>query len=432
MQTPLSPSRQRWEQVKKLPLKIATPSPTPEERQLAEDEERVLNTPRAGEQCKHFGAFKRLIDCGCAIRSKVFICAAPENPVHECTIHKQGYEPQVAGCKGCNWRKIPDELLPRPNPPVPYWESIPAICSETRIAPRWFHLIDGQRLKPGADNFNGSLMRWRGKLFLAYRHRFGRAEIRFAELDHNLAPIHDMTINPRQITGRNKVACEDPRLFLRGDQLWMSYNGIGYDAGGKKMVTQSVSQIDEAGRLTASKWARYPRSRVTFGDYEKNWAFFDYDVGLNCVYQPAPAHVVLRSNDNANWVDCGETPFAGIPQLGLLRGGAMPFWRKGEWYSFCHTIFNSPNPAKGGTNRFYTTALYTFADTPPFAPCRMLPFPLLTPTLTGYQSHSGRIVFVCGAFYENGQWIISGGWQDKQVFVAAYDADEIERNLVRI
>lgn len=395
----------------------------------AAEEDRVLNTPRISEKCKHFGEFKRFVDCNCSIKSKVFFCNSPDNPSGECTVRNQKAEDGLPACDGCQWRKIPDEFLPRPNPPVPHWSEIPDICFHNPIDPKWFHFVDNDLLKRGADNFNASLIRWRGRLFMAYRHGYHAAEMRFTEFDHDLVPKRDLPINVRILRRRNYAASEDPRLFLRGDQLWIAYNGVAYDRDKKKVVTMCTGQIDESGKVISSRWSDYARSRLPFGDCEKNWSFFDHDGGLNCIYQPEPTHVILRSNDTAEWFDQSEVYFPGLPELGLRRGGAMPWLHNGEWYHFCHTIADCPNPRKGGTNRFYTVALYTFDSKPPFAPRRKLPFPLLSPSRSVEESHNGRIVFVCGAFYEAGRWVISGGWQDKRIFVASYDAKEIERQL---
>jgi len=226
---------------------------------------------------------------------------------------------------------------------------------------------------------------------------------------------------------KNARGDEDPRPFIHDGKLWIVSDGFA-GAREEAAVSMHVAQVTPEGDIVESHWLKYDRRRK----WEKNWTPFSHAGKLHAVYQVEPSHAVLAI-DGKDATDVAEVPFAGIPGMGLLRGGACPVLHKGEYYSFVHGVYRANNPHENGSVRqFYTAGLYTFSSEPPFKPLRYLPFPLLAGIGVPEANANARVVFPCGAFYENGQWIISGGWHDRRLFVAAYDEEDIERAMVAI
>ena len=379
--------------------------------------------------CDYRGEKVRGINCGCSTPLAVFRCDAPENDRHECTLMAQTAslkEEGVPFCDGCPFRKIPAHLLPRPNPTVPKLSVTP----ECPIQPAWMKILDFSRVSSGRSHINGGVLRYREKLILIYRKNWGNSDIHLAELDENYSPIRDVQLPIRKLTNKNRYGDEDPRPFIFNDQLWFIANGF---AGWSNPTVTSiqVARVELDGALPEHYWLDYPRRR----QMEKNWGPFECEGRLKAVYQADPRHIVVSlfpdATSKRSVVDTCEASGISIPQLGLIRGGAPPILHNGEYYSFCHTCYNKDRETSRSNN--YTQGLYTFSNREPHKPLRYLPFPLIAPDGDGnYASLGGnkRVVFPCAAFFENGQWVISGGWCDQQIFAAKFDAAEIERNLL--
>lgn len=280
--------------------------------------------------------------------------------------------------------------------------------------------IDGSKLVPGpADaRFNSSIIRYAGKLLLAYRTGWAGAKIHVAELSEDFTPGRSATLAPLNHPSAEHGQ-EDPRLFVYRGRLHVSYTGVTV-ASGQTITNVLYARLSDRYEVEEVFAPHYSGRRV----WEKNWACFDWQGMLLAVYSISP-HVILHIQGNQAY-PFAETanpfPWSG----GELRGGAPPVLIRDQWYCFFH------GREGGYAHGRYNVGCLTFENRPPFRVTALSPEPILKAdpaTKPADQSWEPAVVFPAGAILERGQWLVSMGVHDRFTDVATFDADEIERVL---
>lgn len=287
------------------------------------------------------------------------------------------------------------------------------------VKPKWDKQVENLIPSKTNQNFNCSLITWRGRKLFAYRHDWENSTICLAELDEEFVPKWNTRLRfPRHY--RN-IAQEDPRLFVYKDELHVAYTAVEYK-------TELIANVGYA-KLKEEA----PGSWIVENDYlpefpkrnkwEKNWGFFESLGKLWAVYD-AEHHTILSIDGNrADLAYHYDGPTIPPNGYGSARGGASPqFWR-GKFYSFIH-FRKAP---KG-----YALGCYTFESQPPFNPISYLPYPLLTPNKEQCTNeHASEVVYPCGASLINWRWVISYGAYDRDSRVTSFDVNELETGLVK-
>lgn len=265
--------------------------------------------------------------------------------------------------------------------------------------------------------FNASTIPWNGGYATAFRLVANGDDnvyvsIRDAEL--NELSYHRLEFNHRMASHRR----EDPRFFWHAGSWWISI--IGVQAEVKWVANQLHAQLDPELRVVPGSVRCADYAARAF--WEKNWGFFDHDGDLYAIYNIAPHTVLKIDGSNATEIDRHDwTPnWTG----GLLRGGASPVLVGDEYYSFFHG-----RVAIRGVN-YYATGCYTFAASPPFRPLRLTPKPFLVPPPDGWAKKNLSVLFTCGAFLQDGRWVLTHGVHDQFTKIDWIDAGEVERRLV--
>jgi FkbM family methyltransferase len=282
------------------------------------------------------------------------------------------------------------------------------------------HRIDPAQLLAAEHQFNCSLIRFEGKLFMAYRLHWANARIVLAELDENLLVIRNQRLHLR--LGQ---AQEDPRLFIFRGELHVSYSAL-YQRGDKSWTDVCYARLEQD---ATGNWhvgdEFYPHyaGRTT---WEKNWGFFEHNGELLAVYSISP-HRVLRIDGNGAEL-IADVPIRFPAKPGMLHGGAPPVFHRGEYYCFYHRRLGA------SAEKFYSLDLYTFEAKPPFRPSRQVVAPLLIPDLQDRPAPTvPQAVFPGGAFIdEQHRWAVSFGYYDKWSEVAWWDINQIESCLTPI
>lgn len=347
--------------------------------------------------CPHRGEQVRTETCHvCGNRGK-------QIPVHKCEVfgecspklHHIGQVEHV--CDGC---------VMKPKPVLATWDK----------------KIDKLIPSPDGQNFNCSLIEFRGRRLLAYRHRWGGARLGLCELDGNWQVKWNTLL---QFTREERnVYQEDPRLFIFRGELHVAFTAVQTHVQGqpKTMAHVGYARLEEVAPSTWQVAASYLPEYEHRQPWEKNWSFFEADNQLWAVYD-ATSHTVLSIvGGHAKRAYQHKAPT--IPgNFGSIRGGASPqFWR-GEFYSFVH--FRKPPKS-------YAGGLYTFDAEPPFAPTGYLPYPLLNPNPEHCTNqHASQVVYPCGAALLDWRWVISYGAYDKDSRLAAYDVNDVKNAIKR-
>lgn len=287
---------------------------------------------------------------------------------------------------------------------------------------KWDRQIKQLIPSPTQQNFNNSLIEWRGRRIMAYRHNWGGARIGLCELDREWQVKWNCLLGFPEHP--YNVYQEDPRLFIHRDELHVAFTAVQTRAKGEAKLVAHVgyARLKEAAPSTWHVAEAYVPEYEHRGPWEKNWGFFSCEGQLWAVYN-SERHTVLA-------IDRGKATKAyeherrtipGTQARGCIRGGASPQYWRGEFYSFVH--FRRPP-------KNYAGGLYTFDAAPPFAPVRYLPFALLQPSPEHCtNAHAADVVYPAGAALLDWRWVISYGAYDRDSRLVAYDVNEVEACL---
>lgn len=282
--------------------------------------------------------------------------------------------------------------------------------------------VDTSTLPPSQQGayFNASIIRFKGKLLLAYRTGWKDAQCSIAELDENYSPRRNVVLYglkcPAAAWGR-----EDPRLFIFRGKLHIAYIGVLTGSG---PTNQLYARLNDD--LTVSE-VFVPNYQYRT-PWEKNWSMFEWEGELFAVYQTGPKHAIIHINGNRAY-PFTETPNTFPWSGGKLSGGAPPIRVGNYFYHWFHGRLGA------WSYGVYTVGVNIFEAKPPFKVVAQTANPLVTGDKgwrLPYQSENfPAAVFPSGAILENGKWIVSNGVQDHWIEIHEWDAKDIESILRR-
>ena len=267
---------------------------------------------------------------------------------------------------------------------------------------------------------NGSIWQQSLKIFgtstrflLVFRRAFsqwGPSDIMAVWLDHQLNvinqnPIHLSLSNHADGNWLGTPWNEDPRLFLVGDDVGLSYtvvcaydkdaDGVGYKVWqrqGFMVLGRNLKPMVKDVFPSINRNFDFP----TYPYFEKNWGFFDLDGDLCALYTIQPFVIYC----NLRWSPKKVLEMAWKHPLHMssndLRGGTPPVRVGDIFYAFVHSS---------------SYDIYAIR------------FSALDLRLTGYSllpiMSSGSILFPCGAVFveEKQLWLISTGVDDMQMHI---------------
>jgi predicted GH43/DUF377 family glycosyl hydrolase len=343
--------------------------------------------------------------------------------------------------------------------------------------------VPAESLMRSPRNYNASICRFKGRLWMAYRsHRMdkdGRCGIAVCELgpDYRAKGNHWLAFPET----RGDEHQEDPRLFVFNGALHVAYVE-SYFHHQRAEEAGSVRSID-GGHVTVGS-VRYPMARkdvvagdlvmipgVRVGDYvargqviaranytcriryarlhwrrncwaveqvflprwgrndgrgmEKNWSFFEHDRRLHCIYAGEP-HTVLEL-DGEDVVRVHTAPAGTAWPWGTVRGGTPPIRLADGRYL---TVFHSSTPwATPPHYRRYFAGAYVFEPGPPFRIVAMSQLPILSGSPQDGHAYDPRnvdawkpfVVFPSGiADAGDGHWLVSYGVNDHFTAIAKH------------
>lgn len=289
--------------------------------------------------------------------------------------------------------------------------------------------ISARNLKPSPRHWNPGLLRYRDRLWLAYRyHRKetpdSRCGIAITELDPaTFEPVgSSCRLAFHGPTGTEHH--EDCRLFMFRGEPCISFTQMqGYRPGIDYTCVMKYAQL----KLSGSRWSVVEEWQPEYGNNagfakEKNWIFFEHANDLYCIYSGSPQHLVLKI-DGEKVV--GEYRTIGpVWNWGPFRGGTPPV-NLGDGRMLC--IFHSSLPTEIPPHFVrYFGAAYTFESKPPFTPLQVSEMPIMAGSeedghkvdpryVAGWKPY---VVFPCGLVPDGDGWLCSLGVNDWQCAVA--------------
>lgn len=210
--------------------------------------------------------------------------------------------------------------------------------------------INPVALSPWA--YNPSIALWDNRLLMAYRwhnEKDYRTSLAIAELDANFNVRKNSAIDV-PLKGEWE-SVEDPRLFLRHGQLWMSYTLSNWPSKQPRCVVQyGRLQEAETWRVESVFQPRYGKNDGTA--LEKNFIFYQNGDRLSCFYNAT----TIIDLDGADVIE--QRPVECPHWLwGAAKGGTPWFGRDGQVFRFFHSSLDfEPRPYR---RRYYLGAMDT-------------------------------------------------------------------------
>ncbi len=297
--------------------------------------------------------------------------------------------------------------------------------------------VPSRNLKPSPRHWNPGLLRYRGKLWLAYRYH--RKETPDARCGIAVTEIDPTTFEPIGQSSRLAFSGpsgtehhEDCRLFLfRGEPMISFTEMNGYIPGHDYTCVMKYAKL----KLTGVRWSVEDEWQPVYGNNagyskEKNWIFFEHAEELYCIYSGAPKHIVLKLNGEKvvqEFVTEGPDW-----QWGHFRGGTPPAdLGDGRMMSIFHSSLATEVPPH--FVRYYGGA-YTFESKPPFRPLQISQMPLMAGSEEDGHKVDPRyvqgwkpfVVFPCGLVPDGTDWLCSLGVNDWQCAVARIKPEHLK------
>lgn len=288
--------------------------------------------------------------------------------------------------------------------------------------------VPPHNLLPSPRCQNPGLLRYGGKLWLAYRYhrmetptkRSGIGMVEIDERGHAIGKSQHLPLaNPTDSEHH-----EDCRMFMfRGEPCISFTEMVGYRPGINYTCIMKYARL----KLARNKWSVVEEFTPRYGNNngfskEKNWVFFEHEKKLMCIYATDPEHVVLEI-EGERVVREHKSPGPKW-QWGHVRGGTPPVdLGDGRMLAIFHSSIPTEIPPH--YVRYYAAA-YTFEKKAPFRILQISERPILAgseedghrvdPRYTeGWKPY---VVFPCGLIADKNGWLMSLGINDWQCAIA--------------
>lgn len=274
-------------------------------------------------------------------------------------------------------------------------------------------LIPQRLLKDSPRNYNPSICRFNGRVWMAYRsHRpDGRCGIAICEfVDGDTAPKQSQWLDLGGATGGEHH--EDPRLFIFNGEMHVAFIETVFPPNRNYIAVQKYARLKHSKGWKVAEVFR-PRFGKNYAEaQEKNWQFFERNGKLCATYSSDPLVFITLVGDRV--VDTVVKPGVVWP-WGEVRGGTPPIRWGGLWLTF----FHSSTPAIDGAWRRYWMGAMTFDDD--FNVVGLSSRPLAGGSEADEHGHDPRegsnwkpyVVFPGGAIdHKEGGWLVALGVND--------------------
>lgn len=311
-----------------------------------------------------------------------------------------------------------------------------------------FVLEAKQIIIPGHPHaFNPSVIRWKGKLLLAFREiplpfLTFNSWIGLIWLDDNFCPISE----PQYLnTNIATSGSEDARLIEVDGRLYMIYSGAndlfiqeGNSYGSFRVYAAELEQIESNFAIKhiecLSRFEGEKKERR-----EKNWVPFNYQSHLLLAYSLLP-HRILRPLLDSRGIcetfssSCGQIDW----KWGELRGGTPGLLVDEQYLAFFHSWIDLATIHSNGVKMpHYFFGAYTFSSYPPFEITSISLEPIIGKHFYHGKSYSPywhpvQVVFPCGFIFDEKFIWVTYGRQDHECWVVKLDKKKLLDSLVPV
>lgn len=264
--------------------------------------------------------------------------------------------------------------------------------------------------------YNPSILRWKGKLLMAYRYHNERdlsTALAIAVIDEKGNVSQNKKLAVPHVGGSE----EDPQLFVFRDELHVAYVDSIWPQMPPKCAVKYGKLTETASEWIVKDAVQLPYENNDMSICQKNWRFWQFpgDTGLTCLYASSPKQVLLWKNGTE------LTPRESTSlrwKWGSLKGGTEPVPYKGKLLRFFHSTLDNEIPPY--RRRYYVGATL-HEPGPSFIPLAISKEPIVcgseTDTLSpmeraGIPQYKPKVVFPLGVVAMEDHWLVSVGLQD--------------------
>lgn len=279
--------------------------------------------------------------------------------------------------------------------------------------------------------FNAGALLLDNKVHLLYRARgtkSGASRLGYAssndgfKIDQRLAePVY----LPDPLHDREAFGCEDPRLTLIGDRIYMVYSAYGTVPGMDKVIKwvqlaiTSISADDFRNKRWNWSPPVYP---FPYTDNKDSSLLPEKYKGRFVLYHRIPQHIWIGySEDGINFVDNKiiMQPQGYGWEYYKIGGGAPPVKTEKGWLMVYHAV---------DRKLYYRLGLAVFDLQDPSKVIYRHPEPIFEP-VEAYEKNgdTSNVTFSCGAVIKDGQLLVYYGAADTVIGVASAEVREILR-----
>lgn len=277
-----------------------------------------------------------------------------------------------------------------------------------------------------AQSYNPSIIRHQGRLLLSYRHHDRedwRTNLGIAELSGSFSVGLVKPIKPPDELKDNSF--EDGRFFIHRNALWISFTVSQWPATEFRSIVAISTLTETPTHWEMSKPTIPHYGRNDFTAIEKNFIFISRGATLWCIYRVIGNDQIVLQLDGARVEEVFKAKALPWPKA-EIHGGAICEGPNGNLYHF----FNSHTSHKDRQLDRYFVGCAELSGLAPFDMLRISSTPILTGVegacLDGNPRYKNNVVFVCGAIYENGQFLISHGFNDAQCRIARFSEAQLK------
>ncbi|HYW53770.1 MAG TPA: hypothetical protein VE826_07370 [Dongiaceae bacterium] len=272
-------------------------------------------------------------------------------------------------------------------------------------------LVDPAALAPGKRAYNNAICAYGGRLLMAYRLEppdGGPHRIAIAELDRGTCRPRSNALVALSHAGAG-THCEDPRLFVFREKLWLSFTHAR--TGADFFAQQMYAELREEGGVWRGDAIAPDYGRNRRDGLEKNWTFFESRGALHALYAPWRWELV-RIDDAGRCDAVGGAGRAPRWDYGVMSGGTPPQrMPDGRFLTLLHSFTTS------GATRVYHVLAAVFAGEPPFALQRISAAPILSGSGGWPLPHAGHAnppwsLFPAGHVLDGDRLVVSLGIND--------------------
>lgn len=234
--------------------------------------------------------------------------------------------------------------------------------------------------------FNAACTQWKGRNYIACRCEcipfWSSSRVCIGHMSDQWEPIPPEGKALLLPAYQGYAMAEDPRFVVTEKNLLIAY---------ASKDRQRLAWLHDD--MTVAETTDFSATNFELTKRERNWAFFEHDGQLYCIYMQAPHTVLLVKGRNVTKIH--EEPWTLPCAYGTPRGGASPVLHNQMFWHFFHSVndYHTQEPDVGwDRTRRYHIGVAVFESKPPFKLITGSKIPIVSAGQAPNREDVGRLV----------------------------------------